>query len=437
MAHERTELELGPGVNALTGPNNTGKSAIVEGLRCVATNPRPRHYIRHGAKEARVTVELDGGTRVVWVRKKRSSGYELWTPGAEEPEEYWKFGRRPPDDILDVLRLNMVELETGREVDVHVGNQRDPVFLLNDPGSDSAAFFAASTESAHLLAMQNLLKRRTQEAKRSERELQGRLSEIEERLDEFSPLPRIADRVETARELQSTAQTIQSAIPVLDDLIRSRQSLVKSLAVADATATILKPLSSAPMLSDVKELRATLHQMTTVESALTATRGRQQTLSALVGVPDTFDTGTLAATIEAIGHTKKMLRKAEDASAISGKMVSPPLIENTEQLSVLISQMLEVVTRSRRLEAWSSVLQTVAEPPVAEPVEPLESLLGSILRMEREKATADASLDDLENRLQTMKQDIAQRVEAIGVCPTCGNDLNSETFLDRGCRHDA
>lgn len=166
MAHERTEMELGLGVTALTGPNNTGKSAIVEALRCVATNPVPKHYIRHGAKEARVTIELDDGTQVVWVRKKRSSGYELWRPGAEEPEEYWKFGRKPPQDILDALKLDLVELETGNEIDVHVGNQREPVFLLNQPPSNAAAFFAASTESAHLLAMQNLLKRQTQDAKR-------------------------------------------------------------------------------------------------------------------------------------------------------------------------------------------------------------------------------------------------------------------------------
>jgi exonuclease SbcC len=30
MAHKETELELGPGVTVLTGPNNSGKSAVVE-----------------------------------------------------------------------------------------------------------------------------------------------------------------------------------------------------------------------------------------------------------------------------------------------------------------------------------------------------------------------------------------------------------------------
>ena len=70
MAHQRTELQLGPGVNVLTGPNNSGKSAVVEGLRCLAANPPPRHVIRHGAKEARVTVCLEDGTRIVWIRTK-------------------------------------------------------------------------------------------------------------------------------------------------------------------------------------------------------------------------------------------------------------------------------------------------------------------------------------------------------------------------------
>ena len=47
LAHKHTELALGPGVTVLTGPNNSGKSAMVEALRCVATNPPPRHFIRH------------------------------------------------------------------------------------------------------------------------------------------------------------------------------------------------------------------------------------------------------------------------------------------------------------------------------------------------------------------------------------------------------
>lgn len=437
MAHERTELALGPGVNALTGPNNTGKSAIVEGLRCVATNPVPRHYIRHGAKEARVTVEIEDGTRVVWIRKKRSSGYELWRPGADEPEEYWKFGRRPPDDILDVLKLNLVELETGREVDVHVGNQRAPVFLLDDPGSDSAAFFAASTESAHLLAMQNLLKRRTQDAKRSERELKDREAEIEGRLDEFSPLPELAIQVEAAQELQASATEIQAAVPVLEELIATTHAAEKSMDRASRTATVLKGLHPLPILNDVRDLSGFVRQIKEVDGALTATTSRQALLTNLDPIPETFDTGRLAETMLAMAHTAGELQKAEEASTLTAEMLPPPQIENTEQLAVLLDQIREVKTRSKRLGALSGALQSVVEPPVAEPVALLETMLDGMLNMERDLAKAQEALAALENRLKTLKEDIEERVTAIEVCPTCGNDLNSKTFLDRGCRHDA
>ena len=101
MAHSHTELEFGPGMTVLTGPNNSGKSAIVEALRCVATNPAPYNFIRHGAKEARVVVELDSGHKVEWLRRKAYAMYYLHAPGEEEPREYAKFGRTPPEEILE------------------------------------------------------------------------------------------------------------------------------------------------------------------------------------------------------------------------------------------------------------------------------------------------------------------------------------------------
>ena len=67
MAHGRTVIDLPPGLTALTGPNNSGKSAVVEALRCLAQNPPPRHVIRHGAAEARVSVTLSDGTVIAYL----------------------------------------------------------------------------------------------------------------------------------------------------------------------------------------------------------------------------------------------------------------------------------------------------------------------------------------------------------------------------------
>lgn len=437
MAHEHTELELSLGVNALTGPNNTGKSAIVEGLRCVATNPVPKHYIRHGAKEARVSVEIEDGTKVVWVRKKKSAGYELWKPGAEEPQEYWKFGRRPPEDVLDVLRLNLVELETGTEIDVHVGNQRHPIFLVDQPGSNAAAFFAASTESAHLLAMQNLLKRRTQDAKRNERDLKARLITTEDRLDEFHSLPDVFLQAENARELEATTKVLERDIPALEAHIAADESLSKKLEWSSETATSLKGLLSAPKLNDINEVQSLIARIKSVEVSLSTTGKRQAGFSSLASWPDVCDTKTLAQSGEAITWTQQALQKAEEISRASTHLEAPPQPENTSQLSVLLDQLHEVKFRSQRLSRWSDTLQAVVEPPDVLPLAPMESLLNEMQDLEQSKMRAQASFSELENQVKQLKIDIQARIESIGSCPTCGADLNGLNFLDRGCQHDA
>ena len=92
-------------MTVLTGPNNSGKSAVVEALRSVAQNPPPHHVIRHGATQAVVRVELDSGEAVEWVRSKSNPIYRLFqaaqdgAAAGEEPEVYAKFGRTPPDDV--------------------------------------------------------------------------------------------------------------------------------------------------------------------------------------------------------------------------------------------------------------------------------------------------------------------------------------------------
>ncbi|MBI9080915.1 MAG: AAA family ATPase [Pseudodesulfovibrio sp.] len=437
MAHELTELELGPGVTALTGPNNTGKSAIVEGLRCVATNPVPRHYIRHGAKEARVSVELDDGTRVVWVRRKRSSGYEIWHPGAEEPEEYWKFGRKPPEDVLNALKLDLVELETGGEIDVHVGNQREPVFLLNQPASAAAAFFAASTESAHLLAMQNLLKRRIQDSNRQERDLEERRSRIESEMDMLFLLPDIELQAEAARNLEAVARDLQTEIPVMEAVIARQGTLAISVKTKKASASILNMAIGPKKLNSVGVLDAILRSIDSVDSKRLRADKTYAILAQLLSLPEVFDTARLSSLCEQSAHAETTLRKAEIQGVALGKLAAPKPLVPTASLSGLIDQMLAVRYRRNRFARWECVLEDVAEPPVLVSesglVRQLADMRGLIVR----KGEAQAALSDLEVHLRMVEDQITECVGKLGCCPTCGADLDAEAFIDQGGRHDA
>jgi len=436
MAHERTELELGPGVNALTGPNNTGKSALVEGLRCVATNPIPKHYIRHGAQEARVTVELEDGTRIVWIRKKRSSGYEMWRPGMEEPQKYWKFGRKPPEEVLAALRLDLVELETGGEIDVHVGNQREPVFLLNQPGSNAAAFFAASTEGAHLLAMQNLLKRKTQETKRSERELEDRLDSVHDSLDAFYSLPGIEMNLEKAREMEAQAQTVQDQIPRLEKTLSTYGSLLDDLARQSRRITSLNAVQPVPALTEVRDLNSLITHMGDVFRAFSKGVGVVRVLSVLRVLPEIEKTSRLALFCDHFRQLAKDLRTARAGCAAMDGLSAPPVPAETSGLAELTEALITSIYRARREQRRTEVLQSVVEPPSVTECGALESLLGEIGSLDLDRQRAQERFDALEKQLETLKDDIAYRVGEVGCCPTCGADINAEAFLDRGGRHD-
>ncbi len=436
MAHERTELTLGPGVTALTGPNNTGKSAVVEGLRCVATNPMPRNYIRHGAKEARVTVELEDGTRVVWIRKKASAGYELWAPGAEEAQEYWKFGRKPPEDVLAALRLDVIEMEGNKDdIDVHIGNQRDPIFLLNRPDSDAALFFAASSESAHLLAMQNLLKRRTQDANRRERELDGRLKAVETELDELSLLPDIAVGLESVRELEATAKVLQTTIPALETQLSRLAGTEAALDRCQATATVYKGLCEPPKTNDIKPLNELIQRMGRIGETLDRARKIGEALAPVSAPSAPFDTVRLATLYNRLQHLDDARHKADARDAVLVGLQPMPTPGNTDHLAELKELLNKTTAHLTEVKQTWDVLRSIGEPPEVRADSRLEALVADIRGLTAGRQQSESHLNALEKQLRSVRESISVTVDALGHCPTCGADLNSEAFLDQEDGH--
>ena len=438
MAHEHTELELGAGVTILTGANNTGKSAVVEALRCLATNPTPSHVIRHGAKEARVEVELDDGTRVAWVRTKRWAKYELWAPGAEEPEEYHKLQRKVPEDVAKVLRLDQVELENRKEgVDVHIGNQRDPVFLLNQPDSVMAEFFAASTESAHLLAMQNVLKLRVRDAKREERALEDQAARTAESINRLSPLPDISLAMEQAETLEREADRLERDIPALETALNEYRNLTGLLERSRATGKVLAGTQPPPEVQDVARLKRAIEAVDAVAGQLGRAGNSARALTGLSAPPETSDTATLGNAIRTLAATEMTLRKVAEQQAALAGLLKVPAPEDTARLAGIVDEFLILRARSKRLGRFETLLRTVAEPPLPEPLGNLGATVTELRGLTGQLAARQTELDGLETDLRSVVDAMDERIRALGCCPVCGGDLTTATFLDHGRCHDA
>ncbi|MGQ9921721.1 MAG: AAA family ATPase, partial [Desulfobacca sp.] len=322
MAHAATSLELSPGVTVIAGPNNIGKSAIVEALRHLLYNPAPKQVIRHGARETVVRLELDSGDSITWRRTDNRAAYILEQPG-QPPVPYYKFGREVPADIRSLLRLEQVVTDTGRAIDIHVGNQRDPIFLLDEPGSHAAGFFAASSEADYLLKMQQALKRRREEASREQTRLQAELAELAAGLAHLAPLADLDLRLQEAEALYDVIAATVRRLPLWQDLHRDLAETTARLQGAQAVAGVLAGLQSPPALVATAGLAQLLAALEDTSRQMAQETLRQEVLAQVWQPPALAETAALAETVQASQDLQEELAVAHAQKGVLAALQQP------------------------------------------------------------------------------------------------------------------
>lgn len=474
MAHEHTELELGQGVTVLSGPNNSGKSAIVEALRCVATNPPNDCFIRHGAKEARVEVELDDGTRVIWGRKPRSAWYELYPAGADaeaEPVTFHKMGRgKVPEEIEECLRLSLVSLDDGGSaaVDVHLGNQREPVFLLGGKGSEIAAFFAASSESAHLLKMQELLANRRIIATRDRRAVVDHMDRLADRLDELASLPDVTRAMDAARATEARVAAAEASLPPLERTAASLADLRRKTQTQTHRVAALAALQPPPPLTPVDGLARWLDRNSRTAAALRSARTRVDALAPLMPPPALHPAAPLASLLARLNRLQASAAGQNARSKALESLEAPPALHNTPLLSQVLQKAVDIrgyiASKRQRILAietmqappalpdlgklqslsdnisilrrrtargglFRDLFETLREPPILTDTGPLEQRLAGITGLRSRIDALRRELAAREKDLAERRQAIQKQLERIGQCPLCGHAFDTDSFL--------
>ena len=429
MAHSLSEFSFGPGLSVLCGPNNTGKSAVIEALRCLASNPAPRHFIRHGAKQAEVEVVLADATRVVWIRRKDYALYHLYAPGAAEPEIFAKFGRKPPLEILDALKLNNVELDGGEEIDVHLGNQREPIFLINKPGSVMASFFAAASESAHLMSMQGLLKDRVRKAKQEDNRLKLKQGELRAELDKLAPLPALKLGLGLARDKLSSLQLSAAALPELESRLKVISKIKEKISFNSARINRLCALRVQPALWPAKslaELLASLEERGRKHRQLSA---RNAWLAQLLAPPRIFNAAELFRGLLALRDVAGQSRLARKRDKTLEALREPPRLHDLKALSGMLDERGRIITRALAAKQRLALASGLREPPAKTDLSALQVLLSALASL---RGRCEASAQDLlalEARLAKQREKIAAALERAGTCPLCGGELDAARFI--------
>jgi hypothetical protein len=242
QAYKDATLRLSPGVNALIGPNNRGKSTFIRALRAVFYGEARDSLVRAGAKAAAVEIGVAGQRTLRFTRQPRRSPVNIWSlheaDGSiveHEGMRYETGGRNAPDWVADLFRITKVE-----DLDVHIAHQKFPVFLLGETASRRSAVLSIGQEASYIRDMLVIHRERCARDNALVRNGEKELIALNDTLAGFEELDALKRTLAALREqagrIEASAahlRNLQSHAAQLADL---KRRLGRIQARADATA---------------------------------------------------------------------------------------------------------------------------------------------------------------------------------------------------------
>lgn len=306
QAYKDATLPLTPGVNALIGPNNRGKSTFIRALRAVFYGEARDSLVRAGAKSATVEIGVTGGRILRFVRQPKRTPVNIWSlheqDGSiveEQGMRYETGGRAVPDWVADLFQIRKVE-----DLDVHIAHQKFPVFLLGETASRRSAVLSIGQEASYIRDMLVIHRERCARdnalVRNGERDLIG----LTETLAELEQLDSIKDRIAAARAQALTLKTSVERLGRLQEqsasLARVREALAKAKARAGITAKLPEPERLAKLASALERARERERlgrQVLRLSDALSRSQARLAALRSLPFSPPALENTSAAQNI--------------------------------------------------------------------------------------------------------------------------------------------
>lgn len=414
QSHVDTEIELAPAgaLTVVTGPTDSGKTALIRGFRLVAYNePTGDSYIRVGANLCRVTVTLDDGTAVI---RERSRGgvnrYSLTKPG-EQPQVFEGFGASVPLEIQQALNISEVQIG-DLTIRPALAEQLDGPFLGRGVPATARAKvlgYLSGTDAVDAAnkAVGTDLYRANREVERLEAELTANATE-QQSLAWVEPFGR---NLETLTSLHTTATAAEDR--------RTRAAGLHTRLVANAAGllaaqTTVDRLAQAPRAAELVAAGAAAADRAHAAARLlerfravdAGTTRAGQDLVRLAGVPAAAERlARLEETASRLARLRNLWARlravGEQADTVELVFARRDLVAAAE---ARLAGLAEALGRREALARVAAALQRNAE---------------------EDRATADR-LVVLENEVSDARGAYRDALISAGTCPTCGAEVDPE-----------
>ncbi|WP_134499852.1 AAA family ATPase [Microvirga pakistanensis] len=312
QAYRDTTLPLSPGVNALIGPNNRGKSTFIRALRAVFYGEARDSLVRAGAKSAIVEIGVAGRRILRFTRQPRRSPVNIWSlheaDGSiveEKGMRYETGGRNVPDWVGDLMRITKVE-----DLDVHIAHQKFPVFLLGETASRRSAVLSIGQEASYIRDMLMIHRERCTRDNATVRNGERELASLQETLASLEGIGALKGRLSALREQARQIAAGSDRLRNLQDHAMRLAQLARQLAAARARVEATRALPSPDRIADLtrriehaRERERIGRQVLQLGRELASGQTR---LAALRSLPDE------APALESTVHAQNMMKRLAD-----------------------------------------------------------------------------------------------------------------------------
>jgi exonuclease SbcC len=209
QSHTASFFHLGPGLNVITGPSDSGKTAIIRAVKWVAFNePTGEAFLNQTVGEAEVEIVLTDGVTITKRRKNKKTTYQLSTI----PEPFEK--SEVPQEVKEALGITK-QTFGDFVTSLNFAFQLEAPFLISETASAGAKILGklAGTEAVDM-AIKDVSKD-TYAARQERSQAEKEIEKIEYQLGEFINLEDLKEQLEACEYL---AQQIEAAASKVDKL---------------------------------------------------------------------------------------------------------------------------------------------------------------------------------------------------------------------------
>ena len=402
QSHVDTSINLTEGLNVITGPSDSGKTAVIRAIRWVALNePQGDAVVNQSVGYAQVTIITDTGV-VTKVRNKGKVRYEINIDG--ENISYDK--SEIPQEVYRILGINKTSFGDV-EVVLPFAFQLDAPFLISSPASFGGKVLGKICNADTVELAVKKSSRAVSQANDAKRQAEKTIEETKLALQSYDNLQEVEQQLQQCREL---VIGIEKGIVNRDTLSKLHNSYIAAYEKLNAVRDTVHLLSEIPQRAEelsALELHAVRYnRLLNLYSKYNATNKQLNSVQNVINKTRTFEQATLC--LEFIEEVRKRLQRLQSLREV---------YKNNE---TKLKALREKINVSRGVEAGLELLDALhATQERLNRITALRNAYANILN------AIKANADEITKHKQAVDT-LQAEWDKIDVCPLCERPMKGD-----------